>query len=199
MPNKEQSSSAERSKGEILRSAREQVEKVGILGLRVADVAAGANCSITQIYRYFTDRDGLLAQVLGDMYDEFIVMGVNGYLKILKDINPLTIDILVDKLPLGFTPDLMRMQELRLQILAVSTTNEPLRLRLEQCTAFASEEWNQGLDIIESRLAPNEKLDRRVFIMVLGLQNPYYRALLGERAFTDSEYRTFLKEKMRAQ
>jgi AcrR family transcriptional regulator len=199
MPHKDQAGSAERSKGAILRSAREQVEKVGILGLRVADVAAGANCSITQIYRYFTDRDGLLAQVLGDMYDEFIVMGVSGYLKLIENINPLTIDILVDKLPLGFTPEMMRVQELRLQILAVATTNEALRLRLEQCTAFASEEWNRGLDIIESRLAPNEKLDRRVFIMVLGLQNPYYRALLGERAFTDSEYRTFLKEKMRAQ
>ena len=51
----------------ILRSARAEIEKHGILGLRVADVAANAHYSVSIIYRYFGDRDGLLAQVLGDL------------------------------------------------------------------------------------------------------------------------------------
>jgi hypothetical protein len=46
-------------------------------------------------------------------------------------------------------------------------------------------------------MAPGESLDRRVFLMVLALQNPYYRALLGEQGFTEDEYRDFLREKMR--
>jgi hypothetical protein len=58
-------------------------------------------------------------------------------------------------------------------------------------------EWNAALDWIESRMAPGESLDRRVFLMVLALQNPYYRALLGEQGFTEDEYRDFLREKMR--
>ncbi|MFN9954552.1 MAG: helix-turn-helix domain-containing protein, partial [bacterium] len=49
----------------ILRSAREQIAAKGILGLRVADVAAAAYSSVTQIYRYFGSREGLLARVLG--------------------------------------------------------------------------------------------------------------------------------------
>lgn len=51
----------------ILVSARREIERNGIVGLRVADVATGANVSLTQIYRYFGDRDGLLARVLGDI------------------------------------------------------------------------------------------------------------------------------------
>ncbi|MFM8387622.1 MAG: TetR/AcrR family transcriptional regulator, partial [Actinomycetota bacterium] len=51
----------------ILRSARAEIEKNGILGLRVAEVAANAHYSVSIIYRYFGDRDGLIAQVLGDL------------------------------------------------------------------------------------------------------------------------------------
>jgi hypothetical protein len=90
----------------------------------------------------------------------------------------------------------MRAQELRLQILAASTTNEELRLRLESCTQNLLSLWNDGLDEIESRLAAGEKIDRRVFIMMLALQNPYYRALFGEYGFSEDEYRRFLRDKM---
>jgi len=181
----------------ILASARREIERAGILGLRVADVASGANSSITQIYRFFTNRDGLLARVLGDMYDEFTANAVSSYMARLEGIDPLTIDDLVAALPLQFTPQSMKVQELRLQILAASTTNEPLRLRLEECTQNLVSLWNEGLDEIESRMGTGEKFDRRVFIMMLALQNPYYRALFGEHSFTEDEYRQFLRDKMR--
>ncbi|MEY4391976.1 MAG: hypothetical protein RLZZ544_685, partial [Actinomycetota bacterium] len=84
-----------------------------------------------------------------------------------------------------------------LQILAASTTNETLRMRLETCTQRLIEMWNEGLDNIESRMAPGENFDRRVFIMMLALQNPYYRALFGENGFTEDEYRQFLRDKLR--
>lgn len=185
------------SEATILASARREIEREGILGLRVADVASGANSSITQIYRFFKNRDGLLARVLGDMYDEFTANAVGMYRSRLEGIHPLTVDHLVDALPLQFDADSMRVQELRLQILAVSTTNEPLRLRLEQCTQVLVDMWNTGLDEIEARMAPGENFDRRVFLMVLALQNPYYRALIGEHGFSENEYREFLREKMR--
>lgn len=98
----------------ILRSARCEIERVGILGLRVADVARGANSSISQIYRHFKNRDGLLARVLGDMYDEFTLDVVRNYLARLEGKNPLTVDALVDAIPLQFGAGSMRSQELRL-------------------------------------------------------------------------------------
>jgi AcrR family transcriptional regulator len=181
----------------ILASARNEIERVGILGLRVADVAHGANSSITQIYRFFKNRDGLLARVLGDMYDEFTAGAVAEYKSRLEGTDPLTVDALVNAIPLQFSVDNMRVQELRLQILAVSTTNESLKLRLEQCTQLLVKLWNEGLDEVEARMAPGENFDRRVFLMMLALQNPYYRALIGEHGFSEDEYREFLREKMR--
>ena len=192
-----ESPESQSSRDAILASARREIERAGILGLRVADVASGANSSITQIYRFFKNRDGLLARVLGDMYDEFTENAVSFYKAQIENVNPLTIDTLVDAIPYQLTPEAMRIQEIRLQILAASTSNEPLRQRLEVCTQNLLTLWNEGLDEIESRLAPGEKFDRRVFIMVLALQNPYYRALIGEHGFTEDEYRQFLRDKMR--
>ena len=192
-----ESPESQSSRDAILASARREIERAGILGLRVADVASGANSSITQIYRFFKNRDGLLARVLGDMYDEFTENAVSYYKTQIENVNPLTIDTLVDAIPYQLTPEAMQIQEIRLQILAASTSNEPLRQRLEVCSQNMLTLWNEGLDEIESRLAPGEKFDRRVFIMVLALQNPYYRALIGEHGFTEDEYRRFLRDKMR--
>lgn len=192
-----ESPESQQSREAILKSARHEIERAGILGLRVADVASGANSSITQIYRFFKNRDGLLARVLGDMYDEFTENAVGYFKTSIADIDPLTVDAIVAAIPYQLSPENMRTQELRLQILAASTTNETLRMRLETCTQKLIEMWNEGLDDIESRMAPGENFDRRVFIMMLALQNPYYRALFGENGFTEDEYRQFLRDKMR--
>ena len=64
----------------ILESARGELAERGILGLRVASVARNAHCSITNIYRYFGDRDGLLARVLGDMYEEITLRAVENFM-----------------------------------------------------------------------------------------------------------------------
>ena len=59
------------SRERILQATRVLIRRDGIIGLRVADVAKDAETSITLIYKYYRDRDGLLAQALGDMYEEF--------------------------------------------------------------------------------------------------------------------------------
>ena len=56
----------------ILSATRAEIEKFGILGLRLDGVARRASISIPLIYRYFGGRDGLLAVVLGDWYAEFV-------------------------------------------------------------------------------------------------------------------------------
>lgn len=49
-----------------MQAALNEIEKNGIVGLRVADVAANADVSVPLIYKYFRDRDGLLAEVLSE-------------------------------------------------------------------------------------------------------------------------------------
>lgn len=184
------------SKESILRSARVEIERNGILGLRVADVAAGANCSITQIYRYFSDRDGLLAQVLGDIYEEIVTGSGAAYRQTIFAHETLTVDIIVDSLPRVFDPAVSMGTHLRLQILAASVTNEPLRLRLEQITQAERIRWEEGLDEVEKRLAPDERFDRRMFSIFLVSILPYYRTLMGPDGFTQDDFSKFLREKM---
>ncbi|MEY3582449.1 MAG: Bacterial regulatory protein tetR family [Actinomycetota bacterium] len=56
----------------ILASARAEIDQYGIIGLRLSAVAEKAQVSVPLIYKYFEDRDGLLAVVLGDWYEGFV-------------------------------------------------------------------------------------------------------------------------------
>jgi AcrR family transcriptional regulator len=183
----------------ILTSARKEILSQGILGLRVADVASDANTSITQIYRFFRNRDGLLARVLGDIYDEQSKMSVEQYLARLPQGSGITINDLVSAVPVMMTVEQIRFHELRLQILATSIHNKELNDRLKICSQNLFEIWRTGLDEIQARMAPGEKFDERVFFIVFAQQNPYYRTLIDEKFFTPDEYREFLLEKLRAQ
>lgn len=111
------------SRQRILESARKEIEQHGILGLRVADVARGADTSITLIYRYFGDRDGLLAQVLGDLYYEFF-QPYKALLEHLKNSDtPLTVQDLVDTMPLPDNPAAHDRRWILVQILAAAANN----------------------------------------------------------------------------
>jgi AcrR family transcriptional regulator len=182
---------------EILQSAREELLTNGILGLRVADVAAKSNTSITQIYRFFRNRDGLLARVLGDIYDEETQVAVDIYLSNLPTERALTIRDLANAIPVELTPELIKVQELRNQILATSVHNSDLHDRLKVCSQRLLELWTVELDKLQDRMAPEEKFDKRFFIMVFAQQNPYYRTLINNNFFTAEEYREFLCEKLR--
>lgn len=179
----------------IIESARQELVRNGILGLRVANVAEGAHCSITQIYRFFGDRDGLLAQVLGDMYDEIISGAFAGYQERLRDAENITIDDLVDALPLPSNQTQMRNQEIRMQILATAVNNPQLRQRIEAITKTVYQGWQEAIAQAEGKLADGVEVDWRVFNIMLLVQTMYYRTLLGDEGFTDDEYRQFLRDK----
>ena len=180
----------------IIESARREIELNGILGLRVAEVAAGANYSLTQVYRYFGDRDGLLARVLGDLYDEIITTGYDSYMTYIESLPVITLDDLVNSLPTPIAPNAMGFQEIRLQILATSVKNHALRERIENTSRDMHARWESGLDYVESKLEPGLRIDRRVFTIMLLVQLMYYRTLLGDVGFTVDEYRAFVREKL---
>lgn len=196
MPRSPQPAKSE-SETAILKSARDEIRKEGILGLRVAEVAANANCSITQIYRHFRDRDGLLAQVLGDMYEDTLYDSFETFMSKLKKLPVITVENLVTMLPTPSQYAAMVQQETRLQILAASGKNPQLRARLEEISQNHIADWETGLDYVEEHLAEGESFDRRIFSIMLLVQTMYYRTLLGDEGFSDEEYQEFLRDKMK--
>ena len=53
------------SRERINQCTLDEIEHSGIVGLRVANIAEAADVSVALIYKYYKDRDGLLAAVLG--------------------------------------------------------------------------------------------------------------------------------------
>ena len=176
----------------ILISARREIEEQGILGLRIMDVARGAHASLSLIYKYFGSRDGLLARVLGDMYDEIQKTSLAAYMHQLSGNNNLTVEDLVRALPQFDNEDFRLNQYARLQILATSIKNPDLRTRLELLTQEQLRTWREAIANLKSRMKPGEEFDDRFFLMILSTQSMYYRELLGETSFTKEDYTTYV-------
>lgn len=166
----------------------------GILGLRVTRVARRAHCSVTQIYRCFEDREGLLAAVLGDIFAEITGRRIQGALERLKQREVITLDHVLDIIPMPSSVGLDDDMLLRSQILAMAAVNDTLRNRLVAIAAETYPSWVEACDIIEARLTPSESFDRRVVLIGLLNSNLYYNTLLGDRATTDAEYRQYLRD-----
>jgi AcrR family transcriptional regulator len=179
----------------ILRSARAEVEKNGILGLRVAEVAANAHYSVSIIYRYFGDRDGLLAQVLGDLYEEILDRTAHRLAAGLPASGPLTVDLILSLAPMPSEADTNPDLKLRLQILAVAATNPELEARLKSIAQTRLKQMKDWWEAVKSRLPEGQIFDDRILFILIVNQLLYYNTLLGDDAVTDEEYFRFLKDK----
>ena len=158
----------------------------------MADVAANAHYSVSVIYRHFGDRDGLLAAVLGDMYDETLDRRKAIIAARLPANGPLTLQQVVRVAP---APSEMKESEelrIRLQILAVAATNPLLERRIAEIAQHRFGEMLDFIDSIRRRLPAGQPFDTRVFTIMLVNQLLYYNTLLGPYAVDDEQYYDFL-------
>lgn len=185
------------SRQRIIAAAKHELQEVGILGLRVQEVAKKADTSVALIYKYFEDRDGLLAQVLGDMHDERIDNWEKVFAYALSDSMPkgeYTIENLVTNLPLPNSPKMQANGWDRVQMLAALSGNPKLRERIEQTTQRL---FNLTLKVVanaDTRDNPNTS-NHRVLALLISSVNLIFinNDLLGESKITDDEYAKFLQ------
>ena len=98
-----------------------EIEHSGIVGLRVANVAEAAGVSVALIYKYYKDRDGLLAGVLGKEIEDFYLADINAIRSLVENTQgPVTIDVLLQALPMPEDQFRFKRRELRMQIYAAS-------------------------------------------------------------------------------
>jgi len=160
------------------------------------DVAKGAHCSVTQIYRYFGSRNGLIAHALGDLYQEILDLGLNSAKQLLGDSGPLTIDdvmrVFIGPKELSHFP----FMAVRLQILAVSSTIPELEERLSEITRAQFVRWKDLIDSVRNRLPNGTVMDDRAVTIDLLMMMPYYARLLGDDAVTDTAYIDWVRHKL---
>jgi AcrR family transcriptional regulator len=180
----------------ILLSARQELARSGILGLRVAEVAEGADTSVTSIYRLFGDRDGLLAQVLGDIIEEIIEGVVEQFRLNIRDRRNMTVRDLADSVPLEYSfRDVTH--KFRLQVLAAATENPALAARLREVFVHKHVLWKEALSEVRRVMAPGEDFDDRIFFGFLFDYTPYSSSYLGSRRLSVEEFRELLADKLR--
>lgn len=140
------------SRERIIAAARREVETKGILGLRVQDVAEAAKVSVPLMYKYFGDRDGLLAEVLGDMFEEFVLESLDSAEAFFHSLEEPTIEDLLTLITLPQQDYRRPRRWFRLQILAASMEIPALRLRLRLTQAAIQERMTAFMHEVQTKL-----------------------------------------------
>lgn len=185
------------SRSRIIAAAKHELHEVGILGLRVQEVAKLADTSVSLIYKYFEDRDGLLAVVLGDMHDERIDNWEKVFAHALSDTMPrgeFSVENLLTQLPMPSSEYFLGLGIDRVQMLAALKDNPKLRERIEQTTQRL---FTLTLKVVNNADISKKENDsfNRVTALVISSLNLIFinNDLLGDHRITDEEYTTFLK------
>ena len=183
----------------ILKSATAEIDAYGIIGLRLASVAQKAQVSVPLIYKYFNDRDGLLAVVLGDWYEKFVFR----YRKMVDTwIDAATTITLEEFAQLSPKPQAGAMQkdrEFRLQVLATALENPQLHHRIKALTIDSHAWGNATMDRAIPKLPESDRhFDRRFFSLLLFNTMYVFYDLLDTERIDDEQYISFLVHLVRA-
>ena len=172
----------------VLAAARQEVVDRGILGLRVANIARSAGCSITSMYRYFGSRDGVLAEVLLQLYEESFEAMYSVVLERLGGTGPVSVDDIVASIPMPFSATSHKEHQIRSQVLAVAGVNPILRAKLEESIQNRRRMLETVLDDLDGRLPAGVRLNREVFTVLIFNLNFHYNDLMGDHAVTNEQY-----------
>ena len=185
------------SRERILQATRARLNSGGILGLRVADVAKDADTSITLIYKYYRDRDGLLAQALGDMYDEFRQRQMQRIDTWLSQNETITFEQYADLTP-NPAEETKIDRDFRLQMLATALENEELRVRIKKTTNDVYKWTLETLEVARKKLPVEDQgFDGRfVSVIMFNMMFVFYD-LLDDNMISASEYREMLVSHLR--
>ena len=185
------------SKKRILDSARKEILEKGIIGMRVQDVAKGADTSITLIYRYFVDRNGVLARVLGDMYDDFRLSFQTKVEAWLAVNDSLSLEDFARLMP-NPAEETKHARDFRLQTLATALENPELNERIKAVTT-STYRWMRDTIEANRHKLPEEDRGFDIRFMTLTMFNMMfvYYDLVDEDKISADDYRAMLVNQIR--
>lgn len=183
----------------ILKCAMTEIDEFGIIGLRLASVALKAQVSVPLIYKYFEDRDGLLAVVLGDWYEEFVFRYramIDGWIDAATTI---TLEEFAQLSPKPQAVASQKDRAFRLQVLATALENPQLHRRVKEITIEVHAWGNATMDRAIPKLPESDRhFDRRFFSLLLFNTMYVFYDLLDTERINDEQYNAFLVHLVRA-
>jgi AcrR family transcriptional regulator len=189
------------SRERIVEAAAQEITRKGPLGLRVQDVASGAGVSVPLIYKYFTDRDGLLVETLGTMLEQ----RVNGFIsqveQFMASTPDLTVEHLSDALAVQASAANREIRWLRLRALSAASEIPALRERLRTGQLAIDRRAEQFAENVCRRLGATGSMTPRQFAFLM--QAVAFSRVLddlhdGEDALSEDDHRSVLQALFRA-
>jgi AcrR family transcriptional regulator len=105
-----------------------EIEKNGIAGLRVANIAKQAGVSVPLVYKLFGDREHLLATVLSESIETFYLTDINNIRALVENSESnITVELLLQALPMPSDAFRLKQRKLRMLIFAASYESPKLR------------------------------------------------------------------------
>ena len=185
------------SRQRILQATRARIKQDGIIGLRVSDVSNDAETSITLIYKYYRDRDGLLAQVLGDMYSEF---RAEFHAKIedwLATKDSLTLEEFVYLMP-NPEEETKYARDFRLQVLATALENPELHANIKAETTNMYRWMRDTIEANRHKLPEADRgFDARFLTVIMFNIMFVYYDLVDDDKLSADDYRAMLVNQIR--
>jgi AcrR family transcriptional regulator len=183
----------------ILKCATAEIDAYGIIGLRLSSVAQKAQVSVPLIYRYFNDRDGLLAVVLGDWYEKFVFRYRTMVDTWIDAATTITLEEFAQLSPKPQAGAMKKDRDFRLQVLATALENPQLHHRIKGLTIDAHAWGNATMDRAIPKLPESDRhFDRRFFSLLLFNTMYVFYDLLDAERIDDEQYNSFLVHLVRA-
>ena len=183
----------------ILASARAEIDRYGIIGLRLSAVAEKAQVSVPLIYKYFEDRDGLLAVVLGDWYEGFVFQYRSMIDNWIDSAEQISLEQFAHVSPKPGAGAMQKDREFRLKVLATALENPQLHQRIRHLTNEAHAWGEATMDRAIPKLPKGDRhFDRRFFSLLLFNTLFVFDDMLDTEPISDADYTAFLVDLIRA-
>ncbi len=183
----------------ILASARTEIDRYGIIGLRLSAVAEKAQVSVPLIYKYFEDRDGLLAVVLGDWYEGFVFQYRSMIDNWIDSAEQISLEQFAHVSPKPGAGAMQKDREFRLKVLATALENPQLHQRIRHLTNEAHAWGEATMDRAIPKLPKGDRhFDRRFFSLLLFNTLFVFDDMLDTEPISDADYTAFLVDLIRA-
>jgi AcrR family transcriptional regulator len=174
-----------------------EIEKNGIVGLRVANIAKQAGVSVPLVYKLFGDREQLLATVLSESIKTFYLTDINNIRALVeKSESNITVELLLQALPMPSDVFRLKQRKLRILIFAASYESPKLRKAVGKAQQTIQHATRDLVHLVRERSGSKVKVDEDVIafaVQALGFSFSIHD-INPDKPLSDATYREFMTD-----
>jgi AcrR family transcriptional regulator len=174
-----------------------EIEKNGIAGLRVANIAKQAGVSVPLVYKLFGDREHLLATVLSESIETFYLTDINNIRALVeKSKSNITVELLLQALPMPSDAFRLKQRKLRILIFAASYESPKLRKAVGKAQQTIQHATRDLIHLVRERSGSKVEVDEDVIafaVQALGFSFSIHD-INPDKPLSDATYREFMTD-----